>query len=107
MDPGNVVGYKLLEKDAADDRSGRAVADILEIGNITPDAFEVVVPQGQRPNPLANLQANLPDVLDQAFPVSHDSGHLMTQGDDAGAGKRGQIENGRRLKGHRISQSIA
>ena len=77
------------------------------VGEIALEQLLVVFPQGQVPGPVEGFLAGVGQLPGQAVVVGEQAAGDMAQGDDAGAGEGGHVDDGVRLETLGIGQGIA
>src|SRR5690606_9969295 len=89
------------------DGTGRAAADVLDIGEIAVQLGLIVVPDGQAPGPVVGLLARLQQAFGQLVVVGHETAGVVPQGNDAGAGESGDVDYRSRVEPFRVGEGIA
>src|SRR5690606_38914897 len=92
MDPGDRAD-ELLKELGRGDRASPSSADVLQVGDVAFEQFLEVVVHGQGPDALAGSLARLAHVPAELLVVGEEAGDLGSQGDDAGPGQRGEVED--------------
>src|SRR5665811_150977 len=106
MRPAVVLGVARQEAGGGD-RSPRTSADVLHVGEIAVQQRLVIIPQRQLPYPVVSLFACCQQLLGELVLIAEHAAGDMTQGDDARAGERGDVDYGVGIELLRVGERVA
>src|SRR6202034_4583371 len=101
MRPFESLG-ELAEKGGRGDRAAVAPADVGEVGEVALELLSVLLGERQLPAASDRAHSVLQELAHQSLIVAHDARVVVTEGDHAGAGERGDVDDRGRMKAPRI-----
>src|SRR6056297_3548319 len=104
--PVVLVG-KFLQEGGGGDGAGRATTGVFYIGEIALDLAGVFFPQRKLPQAFATALSGFKEFIDQFVIVTENRRRLIAEGDDAGAGQGGQIDDHPGFVARYIGQGIS
>src|SRR5690606_27147276 len=95
------------EEAAGGNGAGRLAADVVDVGEGRFQLALVVVPERQAPGAVVHVLAGGQQFGGQVVVLAQQAGGELAQGDDAGAGQGGDVDDGLRLVALHIGQGVA
>src|SRR6185437_10074676 len=98
---------ELPEEDRRGARAGGAAAAVLDVGDFALHLLAIVVEERQVPAALAGARPRIEHFPHERVVIAEYTGRDMTEGHDAGAGKRRRIDHGGGLEAPRVRQHVS
>lgn len=92
MRPGDVLDEEGEETRGGDGACSAVGADVGDVGEVALERFLVFLPQRQLPGGVGGAFAAFEERLGEGFVVAHEAGGFLAEGDDDGAGERGDVD---------------
>ena len=83
---------EFLQEHGGGDRPGRPAAGIHDVGNVALDLIAVLVEERHRPDAIPRTVRHAADLLHPRRRRAEEAARNFSEGDDTGAGERGDID---------------